>query len=217
MAGKKPWTLLWLKAVRDQPDRPPPVQRHVLTCLLLRVDWESGEGFASTESLMADADCGASTVKRATGWARGHRLLAIKKRGHRRGDGVLVATSWVLSLPASTGHGRPVEAASTGHGRPVEEVSRGQSRRLNGSIAASVGVSTAHLSRPVTTRPKPSAREAVLVGSIVPAAASGGPDGEISSQGKTPGGGQCAECGRSAEDGVRFHSPDLCHDCWASP
>ena len=58
MAGKKPWTMLWLKAVRDQPDRPPPVQRHVLTCLLLRVDWESGEGFASTESLMADADCG---------------------------------------------------------------------------------------------------------------------------------------------------------------
>ncbi len=207
MAGKKPWTLLWLKAVRDQPDRPPPVQRHVLTCLLLRVDWESGEGFASTESLMADADCAASTVKRATGWARGHRLLAIKKRGHRRGDGVSVATSWALLLPASTGHGRPVEG-----------VSRGQSRRLNGSIGPSQGVSTAHLSRPVTTRPKPSAREAVLVGSIVPAAASGGPDREISPRGKTsPGGGQCAECGRNAEDGVRFHSPVQCHDCWAAP
>lgn len=95
----------WLQAIRDHPRRPPAMQRHVLTMLALRMDFSTGQGFASTGQLMADADAGESTVRRATTWARSAGLLVQVQRGHRRGDGTVSASQWRIS----TGRGRPVE------------------------------------------------------------------------------------------------------------
>ena len=52
----------WLAAVRDHPDRPPPMQRHALTCLVRRIDWKTGTGAASAAELAADAGCSERTV-----------------------------------------------------------------------------------------------------------------------------------------------------------
>ena len=76
----------WLIAVRDHPYRPPPRQRLVLTCLALRVDPETGRGFASVRTLARDAGVGERTVKQATAWARRSGLLVTSKRGHRLAD-----------------------------------------------------------------------------------------------------------------------------------
>ena len=94
---------LWLAAVRDHPHRPGPLQRHVLTMLALRLDWSTGRGFASVRDIAADADASDHTVKRATGWARSDAvgLLHRTRRGHRLGNGTLVASEWQLVCPPS--------------------------------------------------------------------------------------------------------------------
>src|ERR1039457_213570 len=71
----------WLVAIRDHPQRPPAMQRYVLTVLALRLDWKTGAGFASTAQLAADADVTPPTVKRATSWARKAELLLQTRRG----------------------------------------------------------------------------------------------------------------------------------------
>jgi hypothetical protein len=86
----------WLKAIRDHPEPLPAEQFRVLTMLALRLDWTSGEGFASTRQLAADARASKSTVLRATDWARQAGLLKEVKRGHRLGDGRTRATEWAL-------------------------------------------------------------------------------------------------------------------------
>jgi hypothetical protein len=88
----------WLVVVRDHPDRPPAMQRHVLTMLSLRVNWYTGRGFASTQMLMDDADASKSTVVRATGWARHAQLLLQTRRGHRISAEVAIASEWELQL-----------------------------------------------------------------------------------------------------------------------
>lgn len=87
----------WLMEVRDHPKRPPAMQRHVLTMLALRMDWTTGSGFVSTFQLMADADASKITVWRATKWARDNDLLVQTRRGHRLGNGQVVASEWQLS------------------------------------------------------------------------------------------------------------------------
>jgi hypothetical protein len=87
----------WLKAIRDHPDRPAALQRHVLTMLALRMDYKTGRGFASVAQLGADADAGKSTVVRATGWARREALLIRTRKGHRIDAERKAASEWQLT------------------------------------------------------------------------------------------------------------------------
>jgi hypothetical protein len=101
-SGRRPDVIeRWLVAIRDHPQRPPALQRHVLTCLGLRMDWSTGRGFASAEQLAADADAEERTVRRATAWARSEPagLLLRTRRGHRLGNGQSVSSEWQLTLP----------------------------------------------------------------------------------------------------------------------
>jgi hypothetical protein len=87
----------WLTAIRDHPDRPPAMQRHALSMLALRLNWKTGAGYISTSQLMTDADASKATVMRATTWARKQGLLTQTRRGHRLGNGQIVASEWQLS------------------------------------------------------------------------------------------------------------------------
>jgi hypothetical protein len=89
----------WLVAVRDHPDRPPPMQRMALYSLALRLDWKTGRGFASVEQIGTDADVHRATVQRALAWARSDAasLLLQTRRGHRIGAGRKVASEWQLT------------------------------------------------------------------------------------------------------------------------
>jgi hypothetical protein len=151
-----PRILLWQKAVRDAPDRPPPMQRLVLDSLTLRVDWQTGKGFASAAALAGDADVGERTVRRATAWARGRGLLVMEKRGHRLTDEAAKATEWLLRLPPQPATGGRLEDAPTGHGRPVGEAQPAKRGHPNRPIEASQPVSPAPPSRPITSRPSTS-------------------------------------------------------------
>jgi hypothetical protein len=148
--------LVWLTAVRDHPDRPPPMQRLVLDCLGLRMDWKTGQGFASALTLAKDADVCGRTVLRATAWARKHGLLVMEKRGHRLTDESVKATEWVLCLPSQHVTGDLLEDAPTGHGSPVGKAPTGQSGHPNVTIRPSQRDSTAPPSRPSSSKPSSS-------------------------------------------------------------
>src|SRR5262245_23633090 len=75
------------------------MQRYVLTCLALRMDWGTGRGFASARQLGADADANERTVRRATSWARGDGYLVQVKRGHYISAERTAATVWQLTQP----------------------------------------------------------------------------------------------------------------------
>lgn len=109
--------MTWMTAVRDHPGRPSTMQRHVLLCLALRMDWRTGTGFASAAQLAADADASEDTAQRATTWARGHELLYRTRRGHRTGDGQVVASEWELTLPSQTRTGAGLSGPQTRSGR----------------------------------------------------------------------------------------------------
>jgi hypothetical protein len=117
----------WLVAIRDHPGRPPAVQRLVLHCLALRMNWETGAGFASTGQLAADSDAEERTVRRATSWARQAELLLQTRRGHRLGNGQVAASEWQLTQPVTGGllTSQPVNG----------QISTGQQGHLNRSAA----------------------------------------------------------------------------------
>ena len=118
----------WLMAVRDHPDRPPPMQRHVLTMLALRLNWKSGAGYVSTGQLVTDSGAEDRTVRRATAWARDHGLLVQTRRGHRLGNGQIVASEWRLT--------QPVTADLLTQPQPANgQISTGQREHLNRSAA----------------------------------------------------------------------------------
>jgi hypothetical protein len=122
---------LWLTAIRDHPERPPAMQRHILTMLALRMNWATGQGFAGIRDLMADADASKTTVWRATKWARGSGLLVCTRRGHYVKDGTAIASQWQLT--------RPVD--NPGQGFTSETL--GQSQGFNGT-RPKVSVGTTH-------------------------------------------------------------------------
>jgi hypothetical protein len=92
----------WLKAIRDHPQRPAAMQRHVLTMLALRMDWATGAGFAGIRDLMADADASKSTVMRGTSWARDEHFLIRTRRGHYISAQTTIASQWQLTQGVTT-------------------------------------------------------------------------------------------------------------------
>ena len=97
--------LEWQAAIRDHAARPASNQCNVLDKLALRLDWETGAGFCSVDQLAADAGVSEPTVRRALDWARGTPrdaafFLARTRRGHRLGDGSVMASEWLLRLPS---------------------------------------------------------------------------------------------------------------------
>lgn len=87
----------WLARVYEHHARPPARQRDVLVALAVHfVDWGSGQGYASIQGLAEFCRIGRSTVQRALRWAREARIVRRLSRGHRRGDGTVVASVWQL-------------------------------------------------------------------------------------------------------------------------
>ena len=94
--------LAWMTAIRDHPKRPTPAQHLILNCLALRLDWETGAGFASVRQLTDDAGVNEKTVRRATTWARDNGFLTRTRRGHRINAETVIASSWRLTIPGQT-------------------------------------------------------------------------------------------------------------------
>lgn len=134
--------LEWMAAIRDHPARLPSGQRHALNMLALRMDWATGAGFASTGQIVADADMSERTVRRATKWARDAGLLLCTRRGHRTAPGVVVASEWRLSQPAT--------------GDRLETKPTGQRGKANRPIGPSQPATTAPPSIPRSSRPRTS-------------------------------------------------------------
>jgi hypothetical protein len=150
--------MVWMKALRDHPFRPATAQCHVLYSLALRMDWETGAGFASAAQLAEDAACRERTVRNATAWARAAQMLTQTRRGHRLGDGRKLASEWQLCMPPQPAREDPFADASTGTGMPVEAVSTGKYRSLNRQIPQSQPARTAPPSELVPSRTSSSGR-----------------------------------------------------------
>jgi len=89
----------WLNAVYCHPARPSALQRDVLTALAVKfIDWGTGTGYASIQMLAEFTRHTMSTVKRALRWGRQTLLLVQTRRGHRLGNGKVVASEWRLQL-----------------------------------------------------------------------------------------------------------------------
>jgi hypothetical protein len=86
----------WLRSVYCHESRPPALQRDVLTALAVKFANRAGEGYASVEALAGFCRVSRSTVQRALRWARTAGLLQRKSRGHRLGNGKVLASEWQL-------------------------------------------------------------------------------------------------------------------------
>ena len=125
--------MTWMTAIRDHPERPALAQVHVLYALALRMDWQTGCGFASNAQLAADAQCGERTVRSATGWARKAELLVQTRRGHRITADRVIASEWRLAIPGET---QPatlplLTSKPTGNGMPIGSKPTGKWERPN--------------------------------------------------------------------------------------
>jgi hypothetical protein len=89
--------------------------------LALRMDFSAHRGFASTATLMADADTGERIVRQATSWARKTGFLEMTRRGHRIDNERVTASEWKLLLPNrhAGGPNRHADAARGGPNRHV--------------------------------------------------------------------------------------------------
>jgi hypothetical protein len=109
--------LLWMRAVRDA--RPTVARLAVLLCLALRMRLD-GSGYASERQLADDAMVTDRTVRRSTQWARDAGYLNRTRRGHRRGDGTVIASEWMLTDPSQPVTRALLSAMSTGQQGPID-------------------------------------------------------------------------------------------------
>jgi len=162
----------WLVAVRDHPDRPPPMQRHVLAMLALRMDWAAGAGFCGIRDLMADADVSKRTVMRATSWAIGKHFLVRTRRGHYINAQATIASQWQLTQGATTGTLGQSQGANGGNPRcqsgqpkvPVgttHQESSTSSTSTSGKRASGAASPGADHQQVLANAPRRNAREAV--------------------------------------------------------
>jgi hypothetical protein len=125
----------WLVAIRDHPERPAAAQHLVLHMLALRMDWQTGCGYASVRQLGQDAAASERTVRRGIGWARDTGFLLRTRRGHRLGSGQVVASEWRLTAPVDKS-AQPATGDRLG-------ISTGQNGNLNRPMGALQPVSGA--------------------------------------------------------------------------
>jgi len=90
--------LTWLRLLRDDP-RFGHRQLGILAALAATVSGKTGQGFASLAQLAAYTNSSVSTTQRALGVAEGNGYLFEVERGHRRGDGTGVASTYQLQRP----------------------------------------------------------------------------------------------------------------------
>jgi hypothetical protein len=113
----------WMRAVRDHEPKPGPqsMRYAVLWGLALRLGGD-GTGFCSVRQLCEDVEVSERTARGHLAWARKSELLEQTRRGHRLGNGSVVASEWKLTraqpatrdLLRSTGNPSPVDESSTG-------------------------------------------------------------------------------------------------------
>lgn len=90
--------LVWMRAVRDARPKATVDRLAVLWALALRMRAD-GAGYASVRTLADDVAVCERTARRATDWARECDYLNRTRRGHRLGDGRVVASEWQLTVP----------------------------------------------------------------------------------------------------------------------
>lgn len=95
--------LTWLRLLRDDP-RFGHRELGILAALAATVSGKTGQGFASLPYLAKHTNSSVSTAQRALALAESNGYLFEVERGHRRGDGIGVATTYQLQRP-STGQG----------------------------------------------------------------------------------------------------------------
>jgi hypothetical protein len=139
--------LEWMAAVRDHANRPTGTQRHVLFALALRMDWQTGCGFASSAQLASDAEASERTVRYATSWARGQELLVQTRRGHYISAERKVSSEWRLAMPQT----QPAPGCTLG------EKPTGKDSQPNRQTATTQPATGAPPSRPRSSRPRSSA------------------------------------------------------------
>lgn len=118
--------LVWMRAVRDAVPRFNPSGLAALVLLALRMD-ANGRGFVSHRIVAADAGIGVRTAERATAAARMRGYLVQTRRGHRLGNGVVVASEWCLSQPATVDglrQAQPVTAGGLSESQPAKSASQ---------------------------------------------------------------------------------------------
>lgn len=132
--------IIWMRAVRDAEPKFTAARLTVLWALALRMNAD-GTGYASTGHLMADVGYAEHTVRRATDDGRARGYLKRTRRGHRLGNGGVVASEWALIVPY--GQSQPATTDGLTVSQPVS------GGRLTESQPDS-GDRLNHLNRPLT-------------------------------------------------------------------
>lgn len=122
--------LAWMRAVRDAVPRFTRTRREVLLMLGLRMS-ANGTGFASGRQLGADADVGERTAERATADARRRGYLNRTRRGHRLGNGTVIASEWELTMPVDNSTQPDTRDGLTASQPDSRDISTRQNERLN--------------------------------------------------------------------------------------
>jgi hypothetical protein len=135
MAHVNPRLIYWIGAVHKHPALSP-AHRDILTYLaVMKLDYGTGRGYCSVPTLASGRGWNERTVRRALelGRVKEPQLLNRTRRGHRMGDGRVIASEWALIYPPM-----PVDnGTSTGHARPVDPISTGLSPDLNRTLPTS--------------------------------------------------------------------------------
>lgn len=146
-APKSVRNLEWLRALRDDPA----VTGTRLLVLLTVGTYLNGSGFLSVDQIAASTGLGRRTVIRHLGWARRTGWLVQTRRGHRLGNGGVVASEYQLAGP-STGQRRHVDdddQHDTSGTLTESQGANGDAQRANGDAQGAAG------GTPCTSLPEP--------------------------------------------------------------
>lgn len=153
MSRINPRLIYWIAAVHRQPELKAAHRDVLIYLAVMRLDYGTGKGYCSMQSLAGGRGWHEHTVRRALELAQKVTppLLRRTRRGHRLGNGQVVASEWqVLYPPMSTGHGGTVENGSTVHNsdlnRPESESQPSTGARPTGSESPSGNESSSSLS-----------------------------------------------------------------------
>lgn len=119
-------TVEWRKKLPAPSRELPRAQRDVLLQLADAMNG-LGRGFVDQQRLAREAAVGLATVKRAVRWAIGAGFLDRTGRGHRKGDGSAVASTYQLTVP------QQLNSSTAQSSTAQYDVSTAQNSHLNGS------------------------------------------------------------------------------------